>query len=117
MRELEFKANISNIARFERETGKPLTSVFDSFDIDEQGVARGFSADVILQLAIAMTKTDEDTIDAFTEEFGPTKLIEKVFSALETNGFLAGMAKETEVQPDSQPKATAPSQSTGKASK
>jgi len=114
MAELEFKANISNIARFERETGKGINSIVDSFQFDDNGIAHGFSAETILKLAIAMTKTDEDAIDEYVEEFGPSKLIESVFTSLEKNGFLATMAKETQ-EAASKPKPTEPSLDTGKA--
>ena len=96
---LEFKANISNIARYEKESGQGIGSIIESFQFDKNGVAHNFSATTVLNLAIALTKTDEDTIDAFTTEYGARALMEKVFGALNDGGFLADMAKQVEIQP------------------
>jgi len=84
MANLEIKATITTIAKFERETG---TSLIKAFDADNIGIA------TIVDLVKACSGATDDEIDQYVAENGIEKLNEKLMKAFEESGFLAKSVK------------------------
>lgn len=80
MADLQLKATITTIAKFERDTGKSLMTAFDESNI---GVA------TIVDLVKACSGATDDEIDAFVAEHGIEALNDKLMEAFSKSGFLA----------------------------
>ena len=78
--ELNLKATITTIAKFERDTGKSLMTAFNA---ENMGVA------TIVDLVQALSGATDDELDAYVAEHGIEALNTKLMEAFEKSGFLA----------------------------
>ena len=83
MAELEIKATITSIAKYEKASGKSLMTAFDESNV---GVS------TIVDLVQALSGVDDETIDAYVAEHGIESLTNKLMESFKAAGFLA---KET----------------------
>jgi hypothetical protein len=85
MTQLDLKATITTIAKFERDSG---ISLMKAFSDENMGIA------TIVDLVKACSGATDDQIDSYVEENGMEALNEKLIKAFEKSGFLAKTKKE-----------------------
>lgn len=88
MSEIKFNMTVSNIVKFEKETGKSLMTAF-SGDV---------SVGAITELIKATSDATDDTIDEYVKENGLEALVLSLTDALTDSGFLAKKPVETATQ-------------------
>jgi len=88
--ELNLKATITTIAKFERDSG---TSLMTAFSAENMGIA------TIVDLVQALSGASDDQIDEYVAEHGIEVLNGKLMQAFEKSGFLA-KAKVAQVVPE-----------------
>lgn len=93
MSEIKFNMTVSNIVKFERETGQSLMTAF-------QGQP---SIGTITDLIKATSDADDQKIDEYVKENGLEKLIDGLTTALTDSGFLSQnqLAEATDKAADS----------------
>lgn len=79
MANLEFKATVSNICKFEKTSGKSLITAFNSDKL---------SLTTIVELVKALSNATDKDIDDYVAENGFDKLAEELTNALTDSGFL-----------------------------
>lgn len=79
MSDIQLKAKVSNIVKFERETGLSLITAFNQDNI---------SIRTVVLLVQSLSDASEEQIDSFVEEHGFEALSEKLMQALKDGGFL-----------------------------
>ena len=77
--DIQLKATVSNIVRFERETGLSLITAFN---------AENMSITVVIDLVKALSNASDEQIDTFVAEEGFEALSVKMTEALKDGGFL-----------------------------
>lgn len=84
MNEITFDMTVSNIVKFEKNTGQSLLKAFDG-DVN---------ITVIVELIKATSNADDTMIDQYVKEHGLEALINKLTDALTDSGFLAQNQKK-----------------------
>lgn len=78
MADLQLKATITNIAKFEKETGVNFIDAFEKMSVS-----------TMVDLVKACSNTTDEELDAFVSEHGIEALSQKILKAFEDSGFLA----------------------------